>query len=233
MLRKPRVNYDEIAHLYDAQPYRAREPDAELLAFAHERLDLAILDIGCGTGNQLIANRTALPQAWPSIWAGGLISSSRPNFPRPRSASSTANWSPSSGRPLPRTCWATSTSSSTMAATATILPKAFLSPPPAPARRPGARPADPRRAQHQGRAVGSFLAPPIGPCGPRGPARCGPFRARRGDSSWQRSVFRLPRQNSTSAPDCVVMDRTSSPHLLSRQKYPLSPQLVEIYGTRP
>ncbi len=64
MLRKPRVNYDEIAHLYDAQPYRAREPDAELLAFAGERLDLAILDIGCGTGNQLIANRTALPQAW-------------------------------------------------------------------------------------------------------------------------------------------------------------------------
>jgi ubiquinone/menaquinone biosynthesis C-methylase UbiE len=66
MLRKPRVNYDEIAHLYDAQPYRAREPDAELLAFAAERdaVDLAILDIGCGTGNQLIANRSTLPQAW-------------------------------------------------------------------------------------------------------------------------------------------------------------------------
>lgn len=65
-LSKPRVDYDEIAHLYDAQPYRARGPDAELLAFAAEcyALDLATLDIGCGTGNQLIANRTALPQAW-------------------------------------------------------------------------------------------------------------------------------------------------------------------------
>jgi ubiquinone/menaquinone biosynthesis C-methylase UbiE len=66
MLCKPRVNYDEIAHLYDAQPYRARAANAELLAFAAERdaADLAILDIGCGTGNQLIANRSALPQAW-------------------------------------------------------------------------------------------------------------------------------------------------------------------------
>lgn len=65
-LSKPRVNYDEIAHLYDAQPYRAREPDAELLAVAAEchAVDLAILDIGCGTGNQLIANHGALPQAW-------------------------------------------------------------------------------------------------------------------------------------------------------------------------
>ena len=66
MLCKPRVNYDEIAHFYDTQPYRAREPDAELLAFAAERdaVGRAILDIGCGTGNQLIANRSALPQAW-------------------------------------------------------------------------------------------------------------------------------------------------------------------------
>jgi ubiquinone/menaquinone biosynthesis C-methylase UbiE len=66
MLCTRRVNYDEIAHLYDAQPYRGRSADAELLAFAAERdgVDLAILDIGCGTGNQLIANRSALPQAW-------------------------------------------------------------------------------------------------------------------------------------------------------------------------
>jgi SAM-dependent methyltransferase len=61
--RAPRVDYDEIAHLYDTQPYRARVADPELLAFAEARrsVDFAVLDIGCGTGNQLIANRGALP----------------------------------------------------------------------------------------------------------------------------------------------------------------------------
>jgi ubiquinone/menaquinone biosynthesis C-methylase UbiE len=61
-----RVNYDEIAHLYDARPYRARTADPELLAFAEQRApaDLVVLDIGCGTGNQLIANRVAVPHAW-------------------------------------------------------------------------------------------------------------------------------------------------------------------------
>jgi ubiquinone/menaquinone biosynthesis C-methylase UbiE len=61
--RSPRVNYDEIAHLYDSQPHRARAADLELLTFARERAgpDLAVLDIGCGTGNQLIADLGALP----------------------------------------------------------------------------------------------------------------------------------------------------------------------------
>jgi hypothetical protein len=36
--RVPRVNYDEIADLYDAQPYRARTADPELLAFAEQRI---------------------------------------------------------------------------------------------------------------------------------------------------------------------------------------------------
>jgi ubiquinone/menaquinone biosynthesis C-methylase UbiE len=65
MSRQLRVNYDDIAHLYDAQPYRDRLADPELLAFAAERhiADPAVLDIGCGTGNQLIANRGALPRA--------------------------------------------------------------------------------------------------------------------------------------------------------------------------
>ena len=32
-----RVNYDEIAHLYDSQPYREKEVDPDLLAFLSER----------------------------------------------------------------------------------------------------------------------------------------------------------------------------------------------------
>jgi ubiquinone/menaquinone biosynthesis C-methylase UbiE len=62
----PRVNYDTIAHLYDTQPYRAKTVDPELLAFLGQRgsLDtLSILDVGCGTGNQLVANCAVVPHA--------------------------------------------------------------------------------------------------------------------------------------------------------------------------
>lgn len=63
----PRVDYDLIAHLYD-EPLRAPGVDARLLAFLDERPDLdpgavRVLDVGCGTGRQLAANRTRLPQA--------------------------------------------------------------------------------------------------------------------------------------------------------------------------
>jgi ubiquinone/menaquinone biosynthesis C-methylase UbiE len=63
-----RVQYDQIAHLYDAQPYRQKVVDPHVLAFlrahpARSGARLAVLDLGCGTGNQLIANRPALPQA--------------------------------------------------------------------------------------------------------------------------------------------------------------------------
>jgi len=61
-----RVNYDAIAHLYDGQPYRAKSPDLELTAFIGERNaadTLSVLDIGCGTGNQLVADRTIIPNA--------------------------------------------------------------------------------------------------------------------------------------------------------------------------
>ena len=61
-----RVDYDKIAEIYDSQPFRSKEVDAELLAFLDERAgqgttELAILDISCGTGNQLVANRAHLP----------------------------------------------------------------------------------------------------------------------------------------------------------------------------
>ena len=61
-----RVNYDAIAHLYDKQPYRGKSPDPELSAFISQcaRSDtLSVLDIGCGTGNQLVADCAILRNA--------------------------------------------------------------------------------------------------------------------------------------------------------------------------
>jgi ubiquinone/menaquinone biosynthesis C-methylase UbiE len=61
-----RLNYDLIAHLYDKGPYRAKLADSELSVFlAHRSVSdpLSILDIGCGTGSQLIANRSIVPAA--------------------------------------------------------------------------------------------------------------------------------------------------------------------------
>ena len=58
-----RVNYDAIAHLYDGQPYRSKSPDPDLSTFIDERTvadTLSVLDIGCGTGNQLVADRTVV-----------------------------------------------------------------------------------------------------------------------------------------------------------------------------
>jgi ubiquinone/menaquinone biosynthesis C-methylase UbiE len=61
-----RVDYDNIAHLYDGQPHRAKVVDPELVTFIeqHPSADnLSILDIACGTGNQLVANREIVPEA--------------------------------------------------------------------------------------------------------------------------------------------------------------------------
>jgi ubiquinone/menaquinone biosynthesis C-methylase UbiE len=63
----PRVDYDQIAHLYD-EPIRDHPVDERLLAWLDRRTDLSaetvrILDVGCGTGKQLTANRTRLPGA--------------------------------------------------------------------------------------------------------------------------------------------------------------------------
>jgi ubiquinone/menaquinone biosynthesis C-methylase UbiE len=65
-MRPVRVDYDAIAHLFDSGPYRTKTVDPELLVFIDQRIpgDVAsILDVGCGTGNQLIADRPALPSA--------------------------------------------------------------------------------------------------------------------------------------------------------------------------
>ena len=68
----PRVDYDLIAHLYD-EPMREHRVDERLLAFMDERpeLDLAtvrVLDVGCGTGRQLAANRTRLRRrTWSAL----------------------------------------------------------------------------------------------------------------------------------------------------------------------
>jgi ubiquinone/menaquinone biosynthesis C-methylase UbiE len=61
----PRVNYDQIAHLYD-EPLRDHVVDQHLVGFLTERSTMStdqvrVLDVGCGTGKQLVANRVAFP----------------------------------------------------------------------------------------------------------------------------------------------------------------------------
>lgn len=60
----PRVDYDRIAPQYDTQPYRQKAVDPEFVAFLAQRQSakpITVLDVGCGTGNQLVANRQAYP----------------------------------------------------------------------------------------------------------------------------------------------------------------------------
>ncbi len=60
------VNYDAIAFLYDEQPYRGKQVDPELSALAKQRGSsggLSILDVACGTGSQLVANRAIVSKA--------------------------------------------------------------------------------------------------------------------------------------------------------------------------
>jgi len=67
--RRPiiRTNYDLLAAHYDDNPYRQKEADPLLRQFLTEReleaAQLAALDMGCGTGNQLAANQGEWPQA--------------------------------------------------------------------------------------------------------------------------------------------------------------------------
>jgi len=67
MQQSSRVDYDAIAELYDSQPHPEKSADPELVAFLGERGSsdrLSLLDIACGTGSQLIANRVIAPDAW-------------------------------------------------------------------------------------------------------------------------------------------------------------------------
>ena len=64
--RSPQVDYDMLAPGYDSQPYRGRALDpefAELVAARRSAAPVAVLDIACGTGSQLVANREAAPRA--------------------------------------------------------------------------------------------------------------------------------------------------------------------------
>ena len=63
--RQQRVNYDDIAHLYD-EPVRDYDVDAHLVELLDERpvrrpSGIRVLDTGCGTGKQLAADRRAFP----------------------------------------------------------------------------------------------------------------------------------------------------------------------------
>ena|SRR6266850_804247 len=63
----PRIDYDEVAHLYD-EPSRDHTLDSNLLTFLEERdttveADVRLIDIGCGTGKQLAADHQRLPVA--------------------------------------------------------------------------------------------------------------------------------------------------------------------------
>ncbi|HWZ05351.1 MAG TPA: methyltransferase domain-containing protein [Bradyrhizobium sp.] len=61
-----RIDYDAIAHVYDAQPYRGKAVDPALLSFLEQRTERSppsILNIACGTGSQLVENRSIVAGA--------------------------------------------------------------------------------------------------------------------------------------------------------------------------
>jgi ubiquinone/menaquinone biosynthesis C-methylase UbiE len=63
MPQTQRINYDHIAPHYDTQSYRQKTVDAHLLAYLDTHpnpASITILDISCGTGNQLAANREGI-----------------------------------------------------------------------------------------------------------------------------------------------------------------------------
>lgn len=66
MRSSSRVDYDAVAHLYNSQPYRGKAVDPELLRFIAQRAPSdhpSVLDVACGTGSQLVANHSIVPEA--------------------------------------------------------------------------------------------------------------------------------------------------------------------------
>jgi ubiquinone/menaquinone biosynthesis C-methylase UbiE len=62
-----RVDYDQVADRYDVDHLRSKQVDSDLLDFLTARgkcgETCAVLDVGCGTGNQLVANQAHVPGA--------------------------------------------------------------------------------------------------------------------------------------------------------------------------
>ncbi len=103
------VDYNAIAHLYDAQPYRDKQPDPALLDHALDKPPNAILDLCAGTGNQLLANRRHFPHAF---MVGLDLSLGMLRQARPKSRD--IHWSKPTAptRPLPTTASTTSPTNS-------------------------------------------------------------------------------------------------------------------------
>lgn len=60
-----RLNYNTVAHQYDAHHTRRKTADQNLQSFLSQRTDpksIRVLDIGCGTGSQQVANQIEWPQ---------------------------------------------------------------------------------------------------------------------------------------------------------------------------
>lgn len=79
------MNYDRIATQYDAQPYRQKEVDGQLVAFmaGSGRDNPTTLDIACGTGNQLLANqRAGIRALFVGLdRSGGMLRAARAKWP--------------------------------------------------------------------------------------------------------------------------------------------------------
>ena len=91
-----RTDYDAVAPRYDSQPFRSKNPDPLLREFLDERGPASILDVSCGTGNQLAANL-----AWPEVRFALGLDASRGMLEIARGKSANAAFVQASGDLLP------------------------------------------------------------------------------------------------------------------------------------